>query len=96
MDKARELKTAGGQFLQPYARIIFLALVVVSLLAGCGGSNSVDEVEFLVPVSVTDVGTADVEGRIVATGTLRASRMVSSLCEQSASAVSRSSAAGSV
>lgn len=46
------------------------------LLAGCTGSNSVDEVDFLVPVSVSDVGTADVEDHIVATGTLRVNEMV--------------------
>jgi membrane fusion protein (multidrug efflux system) len=77
MDKAKYLKTVGGHSPQPYVRIIFVALVGFSLLAGCGAGNSVDEVEFLVPVSVSDVGTADVEDRIVATGTLRASRMVS-------------------
>jgi membrane fusion protein (multidrug efflux system) len=77
MDKARYLKAAGDHLPEPYVMIIFVALVGVSLLAGCGAGNSVDEVEFLVPVSLSDVGTADVEDRIVATGTLRASRMVS-------------------
>jgi membrane fusion protein (multidrug efflux system) len=46
------------------------------LLTGCNQSNSDDKVDFLAPVSVTDVGTADVEDQIVATGTLRVSGMV--------------------
>jgi membrane fusion protein (multidrug efflux system) len=77
MDKAKHLKTVGGILLQPYVKSIFALMVGFSILAGCGSDSSVDEVEFLVPVSVSDVGTADVEDRIVATGTLRASRMVS-------------------
>jgi RND family efflux transporter MFP subunit len=36
----------------------------------------VDEVEFLVPVTVTKVGEADVEDRITSTGTLRAVKIV--------------------
>ncbi len=46
------------------------------LLAGCDSNNSVDKLDVLVPVSVSDVGTADVEDHIVATGTLRVSEMV--------------------
>jgi len=49
----------------------------VLLLAGCGGGDQGNEVEFKVPVSVREVGTATVEDRIVATGTLRAERIVS-------------------
>jgi len=50
---------------------IFL-LVLVLYLSGCSGDNPVDEVEFLVPVTVEKVGEADVEDRITSTGTLRA------------------------
>ena len=57
--------------------LLFIILAGLFLITSCNGNRSVDEVQFLVPVSVTDVGTADVEDRIVATGTLRASRMVS-------------------
>ncbi|MBN1831897.1 MAG: efflux RND transporter periplasmic adaptor subunit [Deltaproteobacteria bacterium] len=56
---------------------LFIIVVGVFLITSCNGNRSVDEVEFLVPVSVSEVGTADVEDRIIATGTLRASRMVS-------------------
>lgn len=56
--------------------VLFPLVAVLVLVAGCNRDTSVDEVEFLVPVSVTDVGTADVEDRIVATGTLRVSEMV--------------------
>jgi len=77
MDKARSLNRPEGFWQRPYIRIVIIALAGFSLLTGCNSNNSVDEVEFLVPVSVSDVGTDDVEDRIVATGTLRASRMVS-------------------
>lgn len=40
-------------------------------LSGCSQDNPVEKVEFMVPVSVTKVGTTDVEDKIVATGTLR-------------------------
>jgi membrane fusion protein (multidrug efflux system) len=53
--------------------IVFFGIVFFS---GCNPNSSVDEVDFLVPVSVSDVGTADVEDQIVATGTLRVSEMV--------------------
>jgi multidrug efflux pump subunit AcrA (membrane-fusion protein) len=56
---------------------LIITVVGLFLITSCNGNRSVDEVEFLVPVSVSDVGTADVEDLIVATGTLRASRMVS-------------------
>jgi RND family efflux transporter MFP subunit len=52
-----------------------LAVCVCHL--GCNSEVSTDEVEFRVPVTVEEVGTGDVEDRIVATGTLRASEVVS-------------------
>jgi len=54
-------------------KIVLIALVVC--LSGCSGENPVDEIEFLVPVMVTKVETTDVEDKIVATGTLRASKI---------------------
>ncbi|KPL14217.1 MAG: hypothetical protein AMS26_11495 [Bacteroides sp. SM23_62] len=54
--------------------VLILSYVLVCL-SGCSGENPVDEIDFLVPVTVTDVGTADVEDRITATGTLRATKI---------------------
>jgi RND family efflux transporter MFP subunit len=50
------------------------ALVALALcaLAGCGAAPEEPPIEFRVPVFVREVGTGDVEDRIVATGTLRA------------------------
>jgi len=56
--------------------VLFVVVVCVCLL-GCTSEVSTDEVEFRVPVTVEEVGTGDVEDRIVATGTLRASEVVS-------------------
>ncbi|MGD9157515.1 MAG: efflux RND transporter periplasmic adaptor subunit [Desulfobacteraceae bacterium] len=53
--------------------IVFIMFFV--FLSGCSQDNPVEKVEFLVPVSVTKVGKTDVEDRIVATGTLRTSRI---------------------
>ncbi len=44
-------------------------------LTGCSGDRPAEEVELVVPVSVTKVKEIDVEDKIVATGTLRASRV---------------------
>jgi membrane fusion protein (multidrug efflux system) len=46
-------------------------------LAGCNTGGDTGEVEFRVPVSTREVGLGDVEDQIVATGTLRASEVVS-------------------
>ncbi len=51
-----------------------LALLVT--LSSCNGSGSGDPVEFKVPVSVAKVELGDVEDLITATGTLRASEVV--------------------
>ena len=52
-------------------------LVVCVCHLGCNSEVNRDEIEFRVPVTVEKVGTGDVEDRIVATGTLRASEVVS-------------------
>lgn len=51
-----------------------IALVAIGfgMLAGCAPQSEEPPIEFRVPVFVREVGTADVEDRIVATGTLRA------------------------
>lgn len=59
------------------ALLLFITIIGLFLITSCDGNRSVDEVEFLVPVSVSEVGTGDVMDQIIATGTLRASRMVS-------------------
>ena len=51
-------------------KIIFILFAVC--LSGCSGESAVDDVAFLVPVTVAKVGVADVEDRITSTGTLRA------------------------
>ena len=62
-------------------RYVFFNLLILILssvpvfLSGCSSGSSVDEIDFLVPVTVTDVGTADVEDKITATGTLRATKI---------------------
>ena len=70
-------------FIKPFTALlwcgtksILVLSAVLLLFAGCNSSNSADKVDFLVPVSVNDVGTADVEDHIVATGTLRVNEMV--------------------
>lgn len=55
----------------------FIAVLSLLLLSGCGGGDQGNEVEFKVPVSVREVRTGTVEDRIVATGTLRAERIIS-------------------
>ena len=50
-------------------------IIMVCGLTGCSNERPVDEVELQVPVTVTKVKEIDVEDRIVATGTLRASRV---------------------
>jgi len=57
-------------------RVLFVLVVCVCHL-GCNTEVNRDEIEFRVPVTVEEVGTGDVEDRIVATGTLRASEVVS-------------------
>ena len=58
-------------------RTVLILMTLLLLLTGCGGGGQGNEVEFRVPVSVREVGTDTVEDRIVATGTLRAERIVS-------------------
>jgi len=55
--------------------LIMILSSVLVCISGCSRENPVDEIDFLVPVTVTDVGTTDVEDRITATGTLRASKI---------------------
>jgi membrane fusion protein (multidrug efflux system) len=55
--------------------LIFILSSVLVCISGCSRKNSSDEIDFLVPVTVTDVGTTDVEDRITATGTLRATKI---------------------
>lgn len=54
-------------------RIVLLSLIV--FLSACSGEKSTNEVEFLVPVTVTKVEKANVEDKIVCTGTLRATKI---------------------
>jgi RND family efflux transporter MFP subunit len=56
---------------------VLFVVVVGACLLGCNSEVSTDEIEFRVPVSVEEVGTGEVEDRIVATGTLRANEVVS-------------------
>jgi len=51
-------------------------LVLCLVLLGCGPGRSDEPVEFRVPVTVAEVGTGTVEDRINATGSLRASQVV--------------------
>jgi len=62
-----------------------LGVVVTAMLfaTACSQGDDAQEVEFRVPVTVRDVGTADVEDRVVVTGTLRASETVSLRTETS-------------
>jgi membrane fusion protein (multidrug efflux system) len=53
-----------------------LVLAAIAALVGCDGGAERGDVEFRVPVTVRDVGTGDVEDRIVTTGTLRAEEVV--------------------
>jgi membrane fusion protein, multidrug efflux system len=50
--------------------------LAAGLLAGCGPEPSEQSVEFRVPVSVEEVGTATIEDRIVTTGTVRTRELV--------------------
>jgi RND family efflux transporter MFP subunit len=75
MHKTPALKKPAGTPGRFFVKFFPLFALFV-LFTGCNASNTVDEVEFLVPVSVGDVGTADVEDLIVATGTLRVNEMV--------------------
>jgi multidrug efflux system membrane fusion protein len=63
--------------------LLAIALAAALLTAACGGGDAAQEVEFRVPVTVRDVGTADVEDRVVVTGTLRAPETVSLRAETS-------------
>ncbi len=74
-------------------RTVIVLMSLLMLLTGCGGDGQGNEVEFKVPVSVREVGTGTVEDRIVATGTLRAERIVS-LRSESAGILQIASGAG--
>jgi membrane fusion protein (multidrug efflux system) len=52
------------------------ATLALSLLAGCAPQAADQTVEFRVPVSVEEVGTATIEDRIVTTGTVRTRELV--------------------
>lgn len=58
-------------------RVVVSGLAIATVLAGCGGADRSEPVEFNVPVSVADVTTGSVEDRIVSTGSLRATESVS-------------------
>jgi membrane fusion protein, multidrug efflux system len=58
------------------ARELAAGLAAAALLAGCAPEGPEQEVEFRVPVAVEDVGVATLEDRIVTTGTLRASEII--------------------
>lgn len=62
--------------LQPTPCRVLAALAPLLTLLACGAPDSGPQVEFRVPVSVAEVGTGDVEERVVATGTLRAPRVI--------------------
>jgi membrane fusion protein, multidrug efflux system len=76
MDKITSLKKNLGFSLLSCLKPAVIVFSGLALLAGCNSNSSVDKVDFLVPVGVSDVGTANVEDHIVATGTLRVSEMV--------------------
>ncbi|MCK5378702.1 MAG: hypothetical protein KAJ78_04825, partial [Acidobacteria bacterium] len=61
--------------LRPGAAGLVICLCLV--LLGCGPGRTDEAVEFRVPVTVAEVGAGDVEDRISATGTLRASEVIS-------------------
>jgi RND family efflux transporter MFP subunit len=73
--RIRILKKEKKLFQAPLIKAMLPSIAALVFLWGCTSDTSVDEVDFLVPVGVSDVGTADVEDRIVATGTLRVSEM---------------------
>lgn len=75
MNNTTSLKKNLGSSLRSYLKPAVIVFAGLALLAGCSTNNSVDEIDFLVPVSVSDVGTANVEDHIVATGTLRVNEM---------------------
>lgn len=76
MELAASMKKNSGFILLSYLTSAVIVFAGLSLLSGCNANNSADEIDVLVPVSVSDVGTANVEDQIVATGTLRVSEMV--------------------
>ena len=57
--------------------VVPAVLLLGFVVAACGPSRNGDKVEFKVPVSVQEVELGDVEDRIVVTGSLRASEIVS-------------------
>lgn len=59
-----------------YRPALAAVLSAVSLLTACDPGVDEQSVEFRVPVSVEEVGTATVEDQITATGTLRATEVV--------------------
>ncbi len=57
--------------------IKIIPFFIILCISGCSNPGNTDDIEFLVPVSVTSVGQADVEDKITATGTLRVSQVAS-------------------
>ena len=55
---------------------VFVSVCAVLALSACGPAAEQQDVEFRVPVSVEEVGTATIEDRIVTTGTLRTPELV--------------------
>jgi membrane fusion protein (multidrug efflux system) len=76
MDKAIFLKKQVKSGLSPFTIIIFSLLLSLVIFSGCNTNKPEKDVDFLVPVSVSDVRSADVEDQIVTTGTLRAGKMI--------------------
>ena len=67
----------GQRPIPKMAPCLLAALVVLGLSIACNNEDPDDEVEFRVPVSVKEVGLGNVEDRIIATGTLRATEVAS-------------------
>jgi membrane fusion protein (multidrug efflux system) len=57
---------------EPLRADLALLVLIAAANAGCAPPNADQEIEFRVPVFVREVGTGEVEDRVVATGTLRA------------------------
>lgn len=76
MDKAIFLKKQVESGLSSFTIIIFSLLLSLVIFSGCNTNKPEEDVDFLVPVSVSDVRSADVEDQIVTTGTLRAGKMI--------------------